>query len=319
MFDVIKEELEELENNLQESIKADDELVTEIGLHLVTSGGKRLRPALCLLAAHGGKDYELAKVLPLATALELIHTASLVHDDVIDEAGTRRGVITANAKWGNKLSILSGDFIFARAFRLVASGDYGNYVADRLAYLVCNLSVGEIIQDKRAFEASTDVADYYDRIKKKTADFVEICCELGGHVGGLSKEDTKKLATYGSAIGMAFQITDDLLDIMQSSEKIGKPAGNDIRQGIVTLPVIYALENSKFSDELGAIVTNKDMTDAMVERALEIVRESGGTDFAMNKADEYLKGAKEIIPESLPADIKDAFIQVADFIGERDF
>ena len=319
MFDVIKDDLEKLEKDLLDSVASEDELVTEIGTHLVSSGGKRIRPALCLLAAHGGSGFDLTHTIPLAAALELIHTASLAHDDVIDEADTRRGVPTANAKWGNRISILSGDYIFARAFRLIAENDYGNYVSKRLAELVCNLSVGEIIQDQQMYQACCDLGNYYDRISKKTADFLEVCCELGGVAGGMAREDTGKLAAYGHAIGMAFQLTDDLLDIMETSEQIGKPVGNDIRQGIVTLPVIRALEVSPDAEELRRIVTDPEMTDEMANRALTIVRLTDGTELAQEKAETYLKQAKEILPESLPADIREAFEMVADFIGARDF
>lgn len=169
------------------------------------------------------------------------------------------------------------------------------------------------------YQAVKDLDNYYERIQKKTADFLEICCELGGLVGGLPEEDTKKLAEYGHCIGMAFQITDDVLDIMQTSEQIGKPAGNDIRQGIVTLPVIHALNESADAEELAEIVTNPEMTGEMVERALEIVRMTDGVEVAKAKADEYLERARQVIPADLPAEIKDAFVQVADFIGDRDF
>ena len=254
-----------------------------------------------------------------AQALELIHTASLVHDDVIDEADTRRGAATANARWNNQVAILSGDYIFARAFTLIAEEGYDPYVSKRLADLVCNLSVGEIIQDHAVYQASRGVADYYERIQKKTADFLEICCELGAMVGGMDREEMKKLAEYGHCIGMAFQITDDLLDIEQTAETIGKPAGNDIRQGIVTLPVIRALETSPDAEELERIVTDMEMTDEMVERALEIVKATDGVDFAKAKADEYLARAKAALPEGLPDAIREAYEMVADFIGDRDF
>lgn len=319
MFDVIKSDLEVLEQGLQEAVTSTNELVTEVGLHIVTSGGKRIRPALCLLSAHGGRSFDLSHVLPLAEALELIHTASLVHDDVIDEADTRRGTATANARWNNQVAILSGDYIFARAFTLIAEEGYDAHVSKRLATLVCNLSVGEIIQDNAIYQASRGMDDYYERIQKKTADFLEICCELGAMVGGMDKEEVAKLGEYGHCIGMAFQITDDLLDIEQTTEKIGKPAGNDIRQGIVTLPVIRALEVSPDAKELESIVTDMDMTDEMVERALAIVKATDGVDFAKDKADAYLARAKAALPENLPADIREAYEMVADFIGDRDF
>ena len=252
-------------------------------------------------------------------ALELIHTASLVHDDVIDEADTRRGCITANAKWDNQVAILSGDYIFAKAFGLIADGEYGNYVSKRLADLVCNLSVGEIIQNHTVYHAVKDLDNYYNRIQKKTADFLEICCELGAYVGGFEQEEVRRLAEYGHCIGMAFQITDDLLDILQTSEKIGKPAGNDIRQGIVTLPVIHALNVSADAAELENIVTDPAMTDEMVARALAIVKATDGVEIAKAKVEEYLDRAREVLPESLAPEIREAFVMVADFIGDRDF
>ena len=319
MFDVIKGDLAQLEEHLLQAVTAPEPDITEIGSHLITSGGKRIRPALCLLAAHGGPKFELARVMPLAAALELIHTASLVHDDVIDAADTRRGAATVNARWNNQVAILSGDFVFARAFAMVAEQGYGKSVLKGLADLVGNLSIGEIIQDRNVYKASRDVADYYARIKKKTADFLETCCALGAEVGGMTQEEVARLADYGHAIGLAFQITDDLLDILETEEQTGKPAGNDIRQGILTLPVIRAMEVSPDAEELASIVTNPEMTPEMAERALAIVRATDGVDVARDKADEYLATAKASLPAALPSDIREAFELVADFIGERNF
>lgn len=319
MFDVIKSDLEVLEESLLRAVEAPDALVKEVGEHLVISGGKRIRPALALLSARGGKAFAPERIMPLAEALELIHMASLVHDDVIDDADTRRGSETANAKWGNQVAILAGDYIFARAFSIIAAEGYGDYVSKRLAELVCNLSVGEIIQDQAAFSGARTLEEYYDRIRKKTADFLEICCELGGIVGGMDRDEAARMADYGHSIGMAFQITDDLLDIEQTAEKIGKPAGNDIRQGIVTLPVLRALETSSEAESLKKILVNPDMEDADVERALAIVKATDAVAFAKGKADEFLDHAKEVLPGSLPKDVREAFEMVADFIGDREF
>ncbi|MFC2638296.1 MAG: polyprenyl synthetase family protein [Mitsuokella sp.] len=319
MFDVVRADLEALEEGLLDAVGSPYGLVTEIGTHLVHAGGKRIRPGLCILAARSGKNFSLERILPLAETLELIHTASLVHDDVIDGAGTRRGAETANARWGSQIAILSGDYIFACAFALIATEGYGGYILKRLSELVCNLSIGEIIQNEMIYKASRDLDAYYERIQKKTADFLEICCELGAVVGGLDPADAKALARYGHAIGMAFQITDDILDILQTEEQIGKPAGNDIRQGIVTLPVIRALSVSSDAKELETIVTDRKMTDEDVRRALAIVRETDGVDFAMKRADDYLAHAKEILPASLPKEVREAYEMVADFIGDRDF
>ncbi|MDY2686217.1 MAG: polyprenyl synthetase family protein [Selenomonadaceae bacterium] len=319
MFEVIKSDLATLEENLVRDVTSSVDLITEVGTHLVCAGGKRIRPALCLLTAHGGPDFSLEYTLPLAESLELIHTASLVHDDVIDQADTRRGAATANAKWGNQVAILSGDYIFARAFALVAEKGYDAKIYHAMANLVANLSVGEILQDYKVYQAVRDEQDYYDRIQKKTADFLETCCLVGADAGGMEQEEIDQLAVYGHDIGMAFQITDDLLDILESSDQIGKPAGNDIRQGIVTLPVIRALQKSPHGEELERIVTDPEMTDDMVARALEIVKATDGADYAKRKADAFLLDAKRHLPARLPDDIRNAFIQLADFIGNRDF
>ena len=321
IFDVIQADLEDFEPALAESIISETSLITDVGVHLVSSGGKRLRPALFLLAARGGAAFDRARAMPVAVALELIHTASLVHDDVIDEADTRRGAATTNAKWGNQVAILSGDYLFARAFKLVAEAGYDSLVYVKLAQLVCTLSEGEILQDHTVYQVPASEDAYYERIRKKTADFLETCCELGAAIGGMSAADTERMALYGHAIGMAFQITDDLLDYRQTSEDIGKPAGHDLAQGFVTLPVIRALEvlDEAGRAELTALITNPKMTEAEVARALEIVRTTDGLDYAQEKADAYLARAKDALPDSLDERIRETCLMAADFIGRREF
>ena len=319
MFDLIKQDLEALEKQLLEAVKSPVELVTEIGTHLVTAGGKRLRPAMYFLAARCGKSYNLDRAIHLAVALEMIHMASLVHDDVIDNADTRRGKATANARWGNQLSILSGDYLFANAFYLVASNNYGTRVNTQLARLICDLSAGEIIQNKEIYTACCDVDEYYERIAWKTANFIAVSCQLGGDVAGLDEKFIDALYEYGYCIGMAFQLTDDLLDLISDTEKLGKPAGNDIFQGIATLPTIRALSVSPDKDELMSIVTNRSMTDADVARAIEIVKASDGIEFTKAKVEEFLDRARKVLPEEMPAEIREAYLMAADFIGGREF
>ncbi len=315
---VIEEERQELEQILLEAVKSSDALVTEVGTHLIRSGGKRLRPALFLLAAHAGGKKDHERAMRLAAALELIHTASLVHDDVIDRAATRRGAPTANAKWDNKIAILSGDFIFARAFGLVVNHGFDDYTAGKLAGLVEDLSIGEIAQDKAMYQVPSE-AEYYAHIQKKTADFLEVCCELGAYIGGMKEEETAQMAFFGHSVGMAFQITDDLLDVQQDEKKIGKPAGNDIRQGVITLPVIRALAVSPEAEALRAIVTNASMTDEMVARAISLVKATDAISYAKAKADAYLSRAESSLPESLPKKYQQAFRRITEFIGKRDF
>ena len=319
IFHWIAPELEILEQTLYEALASPVPLIAEIGRHLVRSGGKRLRPALFLLTAKTGERYDREKAMPLAAAIELIHMASLVHDDVIDRAQMRRGGATANAKWGNQIAVLTGDHMFARAFSLVSHKGYPEAVGEGLAALVQGLCAGEILQDSSLYEAGLDIAEYERRIAMKTADFLAICCELGAMVGGAQPETCGTFKAYGKAIGMAFQITDDLLDVTGEEDRIGKPAGNDIRQGVVTLPVIRALDTSRDREELRGIVTNREMTDASVRRAVEIVRASDGILEARRRADEYLEEARRVLPETLSSEARTTFLDVAAYIGKRDF
>ncbi|ORU01454.1 Heptaprenyl diphosphate synthase component II [Anaerovibrio sp. JC8] len=319
LFDIIKSDLDELETALYESVVSPVDTITEIGNHLIKSGGKRLRPAMFFLAARCSKDFDLKRVMPLAVALELIHMASLVHDDVLDSASTRRGEATANAKWGNQLAILAGDYLFAKAFMLVTDNGYGDYVNNQLSRLLADLSAGELIQNKEIYKASCDTEEYYERIAMKTANFLAISCQLGGHVMGLPEAEVKALYDYGYSVGMAFQLTDDLLDLTGDSKTIGKPAGNDILQGIITLPAIRALETSSDRDELLNIVTDRNMNTENLERAIEIVRASGGIDFTKKKVEEYLDRARNVLPDSIPVDVREAYYFAADFIAGRKF
>lgn len=318
IFAIVGNDLSELEDSMIAVVQSPVELITEIGTHLVEAGGKRLRPALFFLAAHC-KDFKRDTVLPLAVSIELIHMATLVHDDVIDNADTRRGVATANAKWGNQLSILSGDYLFAKAFSLVATNKYGDRVMGILSDIICDLSEGEIIQNKETFKASDNKAEYYERIAKKTANFIAASCELGGIVAGMSKDECKALWEYGYSIGMAFQITDDILDITATSQQIGKPAGNDILQGIVTLPVIHALSVSPDAEELRKIVATRDMTPEMLSRGLSIVHDTDAIEYSYRKVSEYLEQARMVLPESVPQEIRQSFCCIADFIAMREF
>ena len=319
IFHWIAPELELLEKTLGETLVSTAPLISEVGAHLVRSGGKRLRPALYLLSAKSCGGFDENKVTPLAAAIELIHMASLVHDDVIDQAQTRRGTLTANARWGNQVAVLTGDHMFAQAFALISNKGYSEDVGERLAALVQGLCAGEILQDSALYTADHNLEEYERRIAMKTADFLAICCELGGMVGGAPTEVCEGLKAYGKAIGMAFQITDDLLDVMGDEERIGKPAGNDIRQGVVTLPVICALETSPDRDELRAIVTDREMTDDMVVRAIDIVRASDGVMKARKRADKYLEEARHVLPEAVDVEARTAFLEAAAYIGQRDF
>lgn len=318
MFEIIKDDLAQLEEELLAISQTPTMLITKIGTHLVKAGGKRLRPALYFLAARS-RGEEVENLQSLAIALEMIHMATLVHDDVIDEASTRRGIPTANVKWGNQMSVLTGDYMFAKAFALVAEHRCQKEVLHSLSEVICSLSEGEIIQNSEAFDPKQTEEEYAERIAKKTANFIAASCELGAIVAKHSEPNIEALKEYGYCLGMAFQITDDILDIVASSEQLGKPAGNDIVQGMVTLPVIRALAVSEHKEELATIVATRGMTPEMVKRGLELIRATDAIDYSYDRVDQYLQRAKDVLPAALPADIRKTFEEVVDFVGTRKF
>lgn len=319
MFYIIKKDLSSLEKLLHETVTSPVELISDIGNHLISSGGKRIRPALYLLATKSNPNLNKDYVMPLAMALEMIHTASLVHDDVLDNASTRRGAITANTKWGNNIAVLTGDYLFAKAFAAIAKNDYGSRISERLATIICDLSEGEILQNHFGYSIPNTIEIYYDRIAKKTANFIAISCEIGAIVAKLPEKDILALREYGYCIGMAFQIVDDILDLASNSQKIGKPVGNDILQGVITLPVIYAYNHSIDSDELKSIIENRQMSMEELNRAIDIVKNTDSIEFAKQTVTDFLNRAKDVLPNSLPKSVHNSFIEIADFIGSRDY
>lgn len=317
MFGIVQADLVALEAELYSVMNSKVNLITDISEHLVQAGGKRLRPALFFLCSRSGCDH-LRRMLPMALAIELIHMATLVHDDVIDNANTRRGRPTANSRWGNHLSVLTGDYLFAKAFSLVAL-EVDCRMLKVLTDVICSMCEGEIIQHQDSFNPDQTEADYSLRIAKKTADFIAASCELGGLTAELPTHEVRDLREYGYSIGMAFQITDDILDVTATSEQIGKPAGNDLRQGIVTLPIIYALEHSLHREELRNIVLTKNMTEEMVQRGLEIIHGTNAVEVCYKRVAEYLDKARSVVPQSAPEPVRQALCAVADFVGLRNY
>ncbi|WP_425060542.1 polyprenyl synthetase family protein [Sporomusa carbonis] len=317
IFTIIQDDLEAVEKALCSIIQSPVDLVNDITVHLVQAGGKRLRPALYLLCARGGSP-NTTEILPMAVAIELIHMATLVHDDVIDNAATRRGRPTANARWGNHSSVLAGDYLWAKAFSLLTDNT-DNKMLKILTNVICTMCEGEIVQLKEAFNPDQDEADYRLRVAQKTAGFIAASCELGAIAGGMDEGDAVQVREYGYSIGMAFQITDDILDITASAEQLGKPVGNDLRQGIVTLPVIYALKNSPRGGELRSIIEKQFMSDDDVKRGLEIIHQTKAVEYSYAQVNKYLQHARRVLPATLNNPVREALLAVADFVGLRKY
>ncbi|VBB06265.1 polyprenyl synthetase [Lucifera butyrica] len=317
IFTTVQQDLMVLEELLASVIHSPVNLITDIGQHLVQAGGKRLRPALYLLCAKQ-QNGQPERMLPMALAIELIHMATLVHDDVVDHSATRRGIPTANACWGNHISVLTGDYLFAKAFSTVAESDTGAMLKV-LTGAICSMAEGEIIQIQSLFQPDQSETDYLERIGKKTAEFIAASCELGGMTAGLNEVDIMALRTYGHALGLAFQITDDILDLTQTSKQLGKPAGNDLCQGVITLPVIYALQTSRERETLRQIIIDKDLSAGKLAQALTLIRATGAIEACYQRVGEYLQQARNILPLSLAPAVRQELIAVANFVGLRKY
>jgi geranylgeranyl pyrophosphate synthase len=314
VFAPISSQIEEFETELKRVLETDSPIIRRITDHLYGSSGKRLRPALLFLAS-GEKNQSS---LYAALAIELIHTATLLHDDVIDESITRRGIETVNHRWNNLVSVLMGDYFFAKAFGMLVKADSPGLM-ETFADATERVSIGELNQVY--YTGDFDIAEetYLSIIADKTASLFACSAEAGaicsGQNGGLQKE----LKSYGENIGLAFQITDDILDLIGETKKTGKSLGSDIREGWVTLPLIKALKNDngnageKFKKILGG-----DVGQADIAEVVSFVRENGGIEYAEQKALYYVDRAVEILSglDGLP--MKPALKDLATLAATRD-
>jgi heptaprenyl diphosphate synthase len=317
IFATIAGDLQRVEATIEEALVTDVRLLQQVSTHLLHAGGKRIRPALLLLTAKF-PGVPLERVLPVAAAVELIHMATLVHDDVVDEASIRRGRPTVNAQWSNQISVLTGDYLFAKSFAMLART--GNTrVVEIMANTVYEMSKGEIAQIASYFDLEQTEADYYERIAQKTGYLLAECCRLGGVIAGAREEQIQALFDYGMGVGLSFQIADDLLDFHGSAKTVGKPVCGDLKLGILTLPVIYALANSPDADELRAIVQTRAITDEHVTHVKEILAACGAFDYAREQADAHLAGAQAAldgVPDLLS---REALKDLAHFVINRSF
>jgi heptaprenyl diphosphate synthase len=281
---------------LEETIQADSLLLKRASLHTLQAGGKRIRPVFVLLAGKFGR-YDINVMKNVAVALELIHMASLVHDDVIDDADLRRGQPTVKAKWDNKTAMYTGDFIFALSLELMS--DINKPLAHKiLANTIVEVTVGEIQQIKDKYRFNQNLRDYLRRIKRKTALLISASCQLGAIAADVEESIHKKLYLFGYYVGMAFQITDDILDFTSSEEELGKPAGSDLLQGNITAPAFYAMVDETIRFEIEKV--QQEMEPAQIQKIITLIKESGAIEKSIALSDMYLDKALAVL-EELPA------------------
>ena len=316
--DLVRAELEQVEQTLLEASVSEIEVLQEAARHILSAGGKRIRPQLTLLAtlAAGGS---LSRAVPLAAACELVHTATLVHDDIVDESDSRRGRMAVQFYFGNSASVLMGDYLVVRAFGLVSRDpdrDYWSILVDTIA----RMCEGEVLQICVKSDTGIRLEVYETIVECKTALLMATCTRYGALLGGAPPEVVTALAEFGYNLGMAFQIQDDILDFIGDEQTLGKPVGGDLREGKVTLPVIYALEDAhpEVREELlGIYQKSGPLSAAEIRRATSLIELAGGFERARAHALQYIDRSRRnlcLLPDS---DARDALAALAEHVVER--
>lgn len=277
--------------------------------------GKKVRPALFLITArmHGDRLNEL---VPVAAALELVHMATLVHDDVVDNARFRRDRPTVNQMLGNKMAVLTGDYLFARAFKLLTA--YGSMeIVDLMAEVVAQMSSGELQQQLDSFDPGLSEQQYLERNRQKTAAFMASCCMAGGVAAGAEDPVNFSLYQYGLHMGMAFQLIDDILDFYGEEKETGKEACSDLRNGVVTLPLIYTLRGSQHGERLASWIREGNMDEERIQFILDEVKQCGGLNYSARKAEQYMQEALAFLTEIPSPEVVESLKTVSRLIISR--
>ncbi len=292
----LEADLARVEKALLESVRTGDPFLAEVASHLITAGGKRLRPALAVAVGELEGGPAADDVIMGAVAVELVHLGSLYHDDVMDEARTRRNVDSVNARWGNLVAILAGDFLLARASEIAAS--LGTEVAGLLATTIGRLCEGQVRELAQTFDVTRSEESYLVSIAGKTAALMATACRIGAITAGIDRPGVEALTTYGQRVGMVFQIVDDILDVVATDEELGKPAGNDLVEGVYTLPVIRALA-SDGSESLRSLL-GTPLEGDQVDEVRAIIRSNGAVAAAIGVARRYTRESVEAL-DAVPA------------------
>lgn len=317
----IRDDLARVEERLAHETRSDIGPVRAISDHTLLSGGKRLRPAVALLCARTvGRRFPAERAFAAAAAVELIHMATLMHDDVVDGAGERRGRPTAGAVYGNGITVLTGDFLLAKSIYLLARDEENLHLVRLFADVTVAMAEGEVLQASVAGDLDATRATYEEVIERKTARFLAGCCEAGGLLGGATDPEAAALRAYGHHLGMAFQVADDLLDYLGDPARTGKPRGTDLRDGRVTLPLIHALAHGSEDDRrlLRDTLSGDEITDEDVETLCRVVARTGGFDAARADAHERAARAVAELDRFPDSPYRDSLAAFARYVVDRD-
>ncbi len=313
----VQSDLDEFTSRLQDYLRGDSPLITSIAQHLLKSRGKRIRPAFLFLSSRAAENFTEHSV-NASLAIELIHTATLLHDDVVDESDMRRGQETVNAQWTNLVSVLMGDYLFAKAFRIMVSTQ-SQPLMEAISHATERVSVGELrqIEETGNYELSED--EYMTIIADKTASLFNVACEAGPILGGRGKRDRSRYAQLGEKVGVAFQIVDDLLDFVGDADKTGKEPGIDVTTGQVTLPLIYALKKAgrAGSKEIVKTLKSNGEVKETFETVYNFVQENGGIDYAYRKAAELSEEGLDAVMPMEHSKFADCLVNMVKFSISR--
>jgi octaprenyl-diphosphate synthase len=318
LFDLVREDLQRVEREISLESIATVGAITTIGRYLQDGGGKRLRPILLLLSSKlVGESNDSA--VRLAAVVEMIHTATLAHDDVIDVAQTRRGRLSPNVIWGNHTSVLAGDWLYMQAFQVALRED--NFqILNLLISLTQRMVEGELLQLELIGSMSVSEADYMELVDRKTASLFSSCARLGALVVGASEDHVTRLGDFAWNLGMAFQLVDDVLDFTAREKVLGKPVGNDLREGKVTLPLIYALEAASAEDRklVETVLEDGNYDRVPLVAVLEMLERRRGVDRVMERAQWFTNKARTLLAEFPESAYQKALFTVTELVTDRD-
>jgi len=322
IFDLIHDELEQVEKRITVESVASADAVTAIGQYLQSSGGKRLRPTLLLISArlsNNNGNSSSASAIQLGAVVELLHAATLVHDDVIDAAETRRGRPSTNVKWGNHTCVLAGDWLYMQSFQ-IALRERNFQILDLLISLTQMMVDGELLQLDRIGKIDVSEADCMELVDRKTACLFSVCARLGALASHSDTHTEERLGEYAWNLGMAFQLVDDVLDFTAREKILGKPVGGDLREGKVTLPLVYALERATVGErrQVETILRQRNYEEVRFSQILALLEKYRGIERVKERAQAFTDKARRIINEFPDSPYQRALLAVTELVTERD-
>jgi len=315
--DLVGKELAQVENEFKKHLKSEVPLISKIGEHLLLSGGKRFRPTIALLSAKMC-GYKGTRQIQVASVIEFIHTATLLHDDVVDDAALRRGHASANSIWGSEASVLVGDFLLSKSFFLmVDDGDLR--ILSAISRSTTRMAEGEIQELMRTSDLSITEEEYLSIIANKTASLISATCQIGAILAGVDGKKEQALASFGLNLGIAFQLMDDSLDYTSTEKRFGKEIGIDLQGGKITLPLIHTLRSCSPSEKekLVDIVLSASIDERAFLRVVDLINSYGGIEYTLEKARGYVGKAKGYLDCFRPSREKTALLAMANYVVER--